>query len=130
MPDDPVQRLIKQFACACGCGFGTHPEDIDLHLIDLLRWVEAGLNHDATINSGCRCPRHNAEVGGSKDSAHLRGKAADVAVLNDRERGIVIYWAAKWGCERMEQGLHYVHLDVDPALPRPWFGLNLVSLGG
>jgi len=33
-----------------------------------------------TINSGYRCPVHNARVGGASDSMHLRGWAIDITV--------------------------------------------------
>ena len=33
-----------------------------------------------TINSGYRSPKHNAKIGGAKNSQHLTGKAADIAV--------------------------------------------------
>jgi hypothetical protein len=29
------------------------------------------------INSGCRCPQHNEDEKGSKNSRHMRGEAAD-----------------------------------------------------
>ena len=31
------------------------------------------------VNSGYRCQKHNAEVGGVRNSQHLRGEAADIA---------------------------------------------------
>lgn len=33
------------------------------------------------INSGYRCPTHNASVGGIKNSEHLKGNAADIKVI-------------------------------------------------
>lgn len=32
-----------------------------------------------TVNSGYRCPKHNAEVGGVANSQHMKGEAADIA---------------------------------------------------
>lgn len=31
------------------------------------------------VNSGYRCPKHNAEVGGVANSQHMKGEAADIA---------------------------------------------------
>ncbi|MBQ7170071.1 MAG: hypothetical protein IJR63_09260 [Synergistaceae bacterium] len=31
------------------------------------------------VNSGCRCEKHNAKVGGVKGSFHTKGKAADLS---------------------------------------------------
>lgn len=35
------------------------------------------------VTSGYRCPRLNAAVGGSQNSQHMRGEAADITSLND-----------------------------------------------
>lgn len=36
------------------------------------------------IDSGYRCPAHNAEIGGAKDSEHPLGKASDCKSLNGK----------------------------------------------
>ena len=33
------------------------------------------------VNSGYRCPKHNAEVGGVANSQHMKGEAADIAPM-------------------------------------------------
>lgn len=50
---------------------------IDELLVESLEVLWA-LSGEFKINSGFRCPTHNAEVGGKKDSQHLLGRAADV----------------------------------------------------
>lgn len=35
------------------------------------------------VTSGYRCPRLNAAVGGSQNSQHMRGEAADIVSIND-----------------------------------------------
>lgn len=37
-------------------------------------------NRSITVNSGYRCPAHNAAVGGEPNSFHLRGMACDFTV--------------------------------------------------
>ena len=78
---DLTKNLSRhEFACKCGCGFDT--VDIDLARI-LQETVDAFFNASMvdrvsiTINSGCRCPAHNKAVGGSKNSRHMDGNAAD-----------------------------------------------------
>lgn len=38
-----------------------------------------------TINSGYRCPKLNAAVGGAKNSQHMRGEAADITAGSKEE---------------------------------------------
>ena len=38
-----------------------------------------------TVNSGYRCPKLNAAVGGAKNSQHMRGNAADITAGNKEE---------------------------------------------
>lgn len=64
-----------EFACKCGCG-----------LYNLVPAVSAScqvirdeLGMAVTVNSGVRCAKHNAKVGGVKDSYHTQGKAADLS---------------------------------------------------
>lgn len=66
-----------EFACHhCGqCG------DIHPKLIELLEKLRANIGGKALhINSGYRCPVHNANVGGVPNSQHVLGTAADLAV--------------------------------------------------
>jgi uncharacterized protein YcbK (DUF882 family) len=67
----------SEFECKCGCGFNT----VDVELIDALEKVRGYFDTPITITSGCRCPDYNAYVGGSQNSQHLLGRAADI-VLN------------------------------------------------
>lgn len=64
------------FDCRCsrpGC-ITTFIADELIQALETL-WVKAG---PLSLDRGYSCPEHNAEVGGLKDSQHLRGKAADV----------------------------------------------------
>lgn len=69
---------VSEFVCHC-CGKGA--DKISPRLIELLeqlRTICGGL--PIHINSGYRCPKHNAEVGGVPNSQHVLGTAADLAV--------------------------------------------------
>lgn len=67
----------SEFACRCGCGFDT-PSPAIVRTVQTIR-DEAG--RAVTINSGCRCPRHNARQKNSvPDSAHITGEAADIYI--------------------------------------------------
>lgn len=70
----------SEFACKDGCGFGTNPEDVDPLLLDILENVRAYFDKPVHVNCGCRCPKHNTEVGGEPHSYHMKGMAADIVV--------------------------------------------------
>jgi len=63
----------KEFACKCGCGFDT----VDYPLIHVLTLLRIRFKRPVVILSGCRCEKHNREIGGAKHSQHLLGRAAD-----------------------------------------------------
>ena len=63
-----------EFVCKCGCGF----DDVDPRLVEALQALREAVGVPVMINSACRCPAHNAAVGGSTKSQHLLGKAADI----------------------------------------------------
>lgn len=68
-----------EFRCQCGgryCdGFPAEMAEETVRIVDEIR-RRAGV--PITINSGVRCVRHNAEVGGVANSNHLLGNAADL----------------------------------------------------
>ena len=66
----------EEFSCRCGCGWDT----VDVELITVLEDVRGFFDSPIAINSGNRCPTHNIEVGGSRGSQHIFGKAADFVV--------------------------------------------------
>lgn len=66
----------SEFVCPC-CGTGA----VKPRLIELLEQLRHEVG-DAPIhvNSGYRCPKHNAEVGGVANSQHVFGNAADITI--------------------------------------------------
>jgi uncharacterized protein YcbK (DUF882 family) len=66
----------SDFACKCGCGFDT----VDFELIRSLEYIREHFDKPVIISSGCRCPDWNARSGGSDNSLHLQGRAADIKI--------------------------------------------------
>ena len=66
----------SEFACKCGCGFDT----VDIELLEILETIRHRFMRPVKINSGCRCQSHNKIVGGTADSQHTKGRAADFVV--------------------------------------------------
>ena len=86
MPDtvdvQPSNKLsehfdVSEFACHhCGQCVTIHPR-----LVELLEQLRENIGgYPLHINSGYRCPEHNANIGGVRNSQHCLGTAADVAV--------------------------------------------------
>ena len=78
---------VSEFACKCGCDFNI----IDQRVINIAQTIREALGVPVKVNSGCRCDKHNAKVGGvkkkydkagnliSKGSNHMYGLAADLS---------------------------------------------------
>lgn len=64
---------VREFAC----GDGSDAVLIDQELVVVLQCIREHFGKPLHITSGYRTAVHNAAVGGSKNSQHLLGKAAD-----------------------------------------------------
>ena len=70
----------SEFECKCGCEM---PKDVLVNITKLanqLQYVRDNVAMPITINSAYRCETHNKSVGGSLNSQHLQGKAADIVI--------------------------------------------------
>ena len=76
----------KEFACKC-CGQlpPLARENVKALVSEVLDPVREKLGMPIVVNSGYRCERHNKDVGGVRNSQHLRGEAADIH-CEDNER--------------------------------------------
>lgn len=77
---DEIEYFTRaEFKCQCGgryCnGFPVEPAEETVRMADEVR-RRAGV--PLTVNSGIRCTRHNAEVGGVSNSLHTTGQAVDL----------------------------------------------------
>ena len=66
---------LYEFECPCGCT----AQMIDRELVEKMQILRDKLGKKVKVTSGYRCVKHNAskDVGGSKQSRHLYGIAAD-----------------------------------------------------
>jgi uncharacterized protein YcbK (DUF882 family) len=99
----------SEFACKCGCGF-SQP---DPELLGVLEMVRSHFKKPVTINSACRCVMHNANEGGSKNSAHLQGIAADIDVkdtsAHDVHKFLFDLFPGRYGLGKYDT---FTHIDV------------------
>lgn len=70
------------------------------------------------IISGGRTEDENENVGGVKDSAHLKGLGVDISIPNSMYRYRYVTAALKAGVTRIGINKTTIHLDIDPDLPR------------
>ena len=70
------------------------PDGVERNLVSLvgevLEPVRERLGRPIIVNSGYRCPIHNAAVGGVANSQHLRGEAADLHCYDNRRLARII----------------------------------------
>lgn len=98
----------SEFACKCGCGFDT----VDIKIPEILERVRTMYKSPITITSGCRCPTHNASVGGAANSLHTLGRAADFKVKDISSERVYKYLCAIYP-NKYGFGLYpgWTHLD-------------------
>ena len=97
------------------------PPDIVVNLLALastLERIRERLGHPIIITSGYRSPVLNAAVGGSPNSAHMQGWAADLTCPGFGPPLLVCRAIASMPGLRFDQCIHefgrWCHLSVDP----------------
>ena len=82
--------VVGEFQCKCCGDLPENARSNEVALVDnLLDQVRDVFGHEIKVNSGYRCPRHNAKVGGVKNSQHLTGEAADICAETRGYRNIM-----------------------------------------
>lgn len=77
----------SEFACGCGCGY----DSVSIELVNGLQKLRDLIDKPVNVTSGCRCKKHNEAIGGSPNSYHLLGMAADVTVWGMDPRSLYHY---------------------------------------
>ena len=99
----------SEFACKCGCGFSQPTPEL---IIKLEKLRELCGNKPMTINSGCRCAKHNKAVGGAKNSQHQYGTAADVRQVPGLTIDQMAKLAEQAGFDGIGKYNGRIHVDV------------------
>ncbi|MBB3231720.1 D-Ala-D-Ala carboxypeptidase family metallohydrolase [Halomonas stenophila] len=108
----------SEFACGCGCGFDT----VDAATLEILEAVRTHFGAPVIVTSGCRCPDHNAAVGGASHSQHLYGRAADIKVRNATPATVHGYIARHFPDASLGLYGTFVHVDTRSDGPARWEG--------
>ena len=109
-------RLTGNLNCLCGCRLA-----LEQPLIFLLKSITKEIG-DIYITSGARCENHNAKIGGSKNSAHILGKAVDIATPDSIVRYKVVKALFNREIKRFgwSTAKNFVHFDIATGkLPYP-----------
>jgi hypothetical protein len=111
---------FDEIKCPC-CG----DYYIDKHFYDRLDEAREKADIPFVITSGCRCEKHNKEVGGKPNSSHLfnrdadlLSKAVDIKVESSRERCIILQALIETGFNRIGIGKDFIHVDYDREKPQ------------
>ncbi len=118
---------VEEFSCRCGCEM---PERVLRNVAELtknLEFVRRHLKREIYITSGYRCEKHNEKVGGTENSQHLHGKAADIRSGGMSGLELKAWFEAFISLDKIEDGglgiyndrptiLHY---DIGPV--RRWY---------
>lgn len=97
--------------------------------IYVLEPLRKKLGRPVYINSGYRCPKLNALVGGAFNSQHICGQAADLRVLSKTEASVFFFilqgnkFVDQALYERKANGSQWIHVSVAP-MPRQLFNFN------
>ena len=100
----------KEFRCPC-----CKEVRASGYLIHLLNKVRKEYGKPMIINSGYRCEKHNKKIGGSPNSAHMRGLAVDIKCNNSTDRYILLPLLAET-FKRVGVYDSWIHVDIDESL--------------
>lgn len=115
-----LSEFDSKDADGSGKGTGARMQRSTLEMLDRAREI-AGVPF--VINSGFRTEAHNRAIGGSRNSSHMRGYAADIRTTPLTQELIISALRAA-GFQRIGIYRTFVHADNDPNLPSPatWIG--------
>lgn len=106
---------MDEFACKCGCG--RHVDKMNSTFLARLNTARGISDYPYIITSGYRCPTYNMTIGGKKKSAHLSGRAVDIAVQHSHARYMILNGLILAGFKRIGVGPNFIHADDHPDLP-------------
>ena len=111
--------VLSEFQCRCCKAVKLHQR-----VLAILQLIREHYGRPLQVTSAYRCPKHNAAIGGAKDSDHLKGMAVDVAV--PRRVGVeeMARTAKRFGATRtgIYESKRFVHVSIRRKKPAQWYG--------
>ena len=116
---------LEEIECKCGCGFAVINQGALFVADEIREWR----GKPKTPNSGCRCPDHNADVGGSRKSRHLpryskiskRIESDGIDLPDDKPQEVADFLEENF--PNVSYGVYktFIHIDTRPE-KRTWSG--------
>jgi uncharacterized protein YcbK (DUF882 family) len=108
---------LEEFKCKDGSDIPNNALSNIIELAKNLQVLRDALGKSITITSGYRSQKHNAKIGGAKNSQHVKGTASDIKVkgMTAKEVALVIEELIESG--KMKEGgigiyPTWVHYDI------------------
>jgi len=106
----------SEFACQCHCGMDT----VDAVLLEILQSIRDEFG-PVVITSANRCEAHNDKEGGSKNSQHLKSRAADIKVHSASPDEVAAFVGEKYPNTGVGVYSTFTHIDSRGVRAR-WIG--------
>lgn len=118
-PDLPLSDnfVLGEFAC----NDGTDEVKIHPALVLAVQMIREHFGAPVKINSGYRTPAYNKKIGGAKESQHVKGMAADIAVFGIDPDIVAEYAEEELGMGGVGRYNTFTHVDVWGSMRR-WNG--------
>ena len=107
---------MDEFECKCGC---VMPEFVKKNVQELAENLQVirDVYGKIGLTNAYRCKEHNADVGGSVNSQHLKGKAADIKSSDIKPKDMAAIVDDLMKCESFELGgigiyNTFTHVDI------------------
>lgn len=100
--------------CSPSCSI----EDMDADFLALLDKVREDAGIPLVLTCAYRSKSYDKAKGRSGNSAHTKGKGADIKALSNQTRMKIVQAALKNGITRIGIGKTFVHIDNDKSLPQ------------
>lgn len=99
---------------------GSGKANMDLNLLLLLDKMRHRSQIPYKITSAYRTQEYNDNLkNSSKNSAHIKGKAVDIAAPTSKEKYSIIESALHFGIQRIGVGENFIHLDIQEENEKP-----------
>lgn len=107
---------LKEFECPC-----CHTVKLSSVLLWKLLRFRCMVDGPVSITSGYRCPSENTNIGGDRNSYHMKGMAADIFVANaDIEELFKLAKFVGFTGIGVYEKKNFLHLDVRPGKLKIW----------
>lgn len=115
MGDISANFYKRERICKCSaCTRESKPYEVERpELLVRLELVRSIYGAPIVINSWCRCPSHNAAVGGVDSSAHVAGWAVDIRCNAGSTKYNLLDALKGAGFNRFGIAKTFIHVDMD-----------------